>query len=174
MNFHHDQECELVQGLQAGKKKKEEELKVTHKKVKDSLETALASKVQRVKMRDQITNSPVALIQFAYGMPPTIPRWMKTQNVFSVFPFSFFVLLLLDCHKGDVFFSLIVTNRKEKGSVEGGSFAWRGGTRVEFLALSRQQYNNNRRGCGTKQIRGEARQRRVGQACGITSLVSTT
>jgi HSP90 family molecular chaperone len=65
------------------RKKKEEELEVTHKKVKDYLETALAGKVQKVKMTDQLTDSPAALVQSAYGMSPTMQRYMKAQNVAS-------------------------------------------------------------------------------------------
>merc|ERR1740139_1777799 len=52
-------------------------------KVKDYLETALAGKVQKVKMTDQLTDSPAALVQSAYGMSPTMQRYMKAQNVAS-------------------------------------------------------------------------------------------
>jgi len=63
------------------RKKKEEELNDAHKAVKDYLETALAGKVQKVKMTDQLTESPAALVQSAYGMSPTMQKYMKAQNV---------------------------------------------------------------------------------------------
>jgi len=65
------------------RKKKDEELNATHKAVKEYLETALAEKVQKVKMTDQLTESPAALVQSAYGMSPTMQKYMKAQNVAS-------------------------------------------------------------------------------------------
>jgi heat shock protein beta len=63
------------------RKKKEEELNIDHKAVKDYLEGALAGKVQKVKMTDLLSDSPAALVQSAYGMSPTMQRYMKAQNV---------------------------------------------------------------------------------------------
>lgn len=65
------------------RKKKEEELNESHKGVKDYLETALAGKVSKVKMTDLLSESPAALVQSAYGMSPTMQRYMKAQNVAS-------------------------------------------------------------------------------------------
>eukprot|EP00584_Thalassiosira_punctigera_P016732 CAMPEP_0172555084 /NCGR_PEP_ID=MMETSP1067-20121228/57903_1 /TAXON_ID=265564 ORGANISM="Thalassiosira punctigera, Strain Tpunct2005C2" /NCGR_SAMPLE_ID=MMETSP1067 /ASSEMBLY_ACC=CAM_ASM_000444 /LENGTH=749 /DNA_ID=CAMNT_0013343593 /DNA_START=27 /DNA_END=2276 /DNA_ORIENTATION=+ len=65
------------------RKKKEDELNEDHKAVKDYLETALAGKVQKVKMTDLLSESPAALVQSAYGMSPTMQRYMKAQNVAS-------------------------------------------------------------------------------------------
>jgi len=65
------------------RKKKEEELNEDHKSVKEYLETALAGKVQKVKMTDLLADSPAALVQSAYGMSPTMQRYMKAQNVAS-------------------------------------------------------------------------------------------
>lgn len=65
------------------RKKKEEELNESHKDVKAYLETSLAEKVQKVKMTDLLTESPAALVQGAYGMSPTMQRYMKAQNVAS-------------------------------------------------------------------------------------------
>mmetsp|Transcript_23613 Transcript_23613/g.51132 ORF Transcript_23613/g.51132 Transcript_23613/m.51132 type:complete len:773 (+) Transcript_23613:54-2372(+) len=68
---------------QEDRKKKEEELEAEHKSVKDYLETALAGKVQKVKMTDELSESPAALVQSAYGMSPTMQKYMKAQNVAS-------------------------------------------------------------------------------------------
>jgi heat shock protein beta len=65
------------------RQKKEEELNASHKSVKEFLEAALAGKVQKVKMTDLLTESPAALVQSAYGMSPTMQRYMKAQNVAS-------------------------------------------------------------------------------------------
>jgi heat shock protein beta len=65
------------------RKKKEDELNESHKTVKDYLEGALAGKVQKVKMTDLLSESPAALVQSAYGMSPTMQRYMKAQNVAS-------------------------------------------------------------------------------------------
>ena len=68
---------------QEERKKKEDELNEDHKNVKTYLETALAEKVQKVKMTDLLNESPAALVQSAYGMSPTMQRYMKAQNVAS-------------------------------------------------------------------------------------------
>jgi heat shock protein beta len=65
------------------RKKKDDELNETYKSVKDYLEGALAGKVQKVKMTDLLSESPAALVQSAYGMSPTMQRYMKAQNVAS-------------------------------------------------------------------------------------------
>lgn len=66
------------------RKKKEEELNENHKSVCDFLESSLAGKVSRVKMTDQLAgSSPAALVQGAYGMSPTMQRYMKAQTVAS-------------------------------------------------------------------------------------------
>ncbi len=67
----------------AERKKKEDELNTTFKDVKDFLEAALVGKVSKVKMTDLLTESPAALVQSAYGMSPTMQRYMKAQNVAS-------------------------------------------------------------------------------------------
>ena len=65
------------------RKKKEEELNSRHKVVKEYLEAVLAGKVQRVKMTGLLSDNPAALVQSAYGMSPTMQRYMKAQNVAS-------------------------------------------------------------------------------------------
>jgi heat shock protein beta len=65
------------------RKKKEEELNESYKSLKDYLEGTLAGKVQRVKITDLLSESPAALVQSAYGMSPTMQRYMKAQNVAS-------------------------------------------------------------------------------------------
>ncbi|KAL7542426.1 hypothetical protein ACHAWF_007174 [Thalassiosira exigua] len=65
------------------RKKKEEALDEEHKGVKEYLEAALAEKVSKVKMTDLLSESPAALVQSAYGMSPTMQRYMKAQNVAS-------------------------------------------------------------------------------------------
>jgi heat shock protein beta len=68
---------------QEERKKKEETLNEDHKIVKEYLETALAGKVQKVQMTDLLAESPAALVQSAYGMSPTMQKYMKAQNVAS-------------------------------------------------------------------------------------------
>ena len=63
------------------RQKKEQELNESHKTIKDYLETLLVGKVQKVKMTDLLSESPAALVQSAYGMSPTMQRYMKAQNV---------------------------------------------------------------------------------------------
>lgn len=65
------------------RKKKEEELNADHKAVREYLEASLAGKVSKVKMTDLLAESPAALVQSAYGMSPTMQRYMKAQNVAS-------------------------------------------------------------------------------------------
>jgi len=68
---------------QEERKKKEDQLNAEHKVVKEYLEAVLADKVQRVKMTDLLAENPAALVQSAYGMSPTMQRYMKAQNVAS-------------------------------------------------------------------------------------------
>jgi heat shock protein beta len=68
---------------QEERKKKEDQLNTEHKVVKEYLEAVLADKVQRVKMTDLLAENPAALVQSAYGMSPTMQRYMKAQNVAS-------------------------------------------------------------------------------------------
>ena len=65
------------------RKKKEEELNTEHQGVKEYLENSLAGKVSKVKMTDLLAESPAALVQSAYGMSPTMQKYMKAQNVAS-------------------------------------------------------------------------------------------
>jgi len=67
----------------ADRKKKEEELNDSYATLKDYLENALEGKVSKVKMTDLLSESPAALVQSAYGMSPTMQRYMKAQNVAS-------------------------------------------------------------------------------------------
>jgi molecular chaperone HtpG len=64
-------------------KKRKEDLTAEFKPVVEYLETLLKSKVQRVVVSDLLTNSPAALVQGAYGMSPTMQRYMKAQAVAS-------------------------------------------------------------------------------------------
>lgn len=63
------------------REKKEQELNESHKSIKDYLETLLAGRVQKVKMTDLLSESPAALVQSAYGMSPTMQRYMRAQSV---------------------------------------------------------------------------------------------
>jgi len=65
------------------KQKKIDDLTKDYKSVIDYLETLLAGKVQKVKVSDLLTNSPGALVQSAYGVSPTMQRYMRTQTVAS-------------------------------------------------------------------------------------------
>jgi heat shock protein beta len=65
----------------ASKKKEQaaEELKPTM----EYLETLLAGKVQKVTVSTLLVDSPAALVQGAYGVSPTMQRYMKAQAVAS-------------------------------------------------------------------------------------------
>jgi molecular chaperone HtpG len=67
-------------------KKKLEKLKGEFKDVADYLETLLSDKVSKVVVTDLLTDSPAALVQGAYGMSPTMQRYMKAQAVASGSP----------------------------------------------------------------------------------------
>jgi molecular chaperone HtpG len=64
-------------------KKRKEELKAEYKEVASYLETLLKEKVQKVVVTDLLTDSPAALVQAAYGMSPTMQRYMRAQSVAS-------------------------------------------------------------------------------------------
>lgn len=62
-------------------KKKSEELQNQFKDVVDYLQTLLSDKVQKVKVSTELRESPAALVQGAYGMSPTMQRYMRAQAV---------------------------------------------------------------------------------------------
>jgi molecular chaperone HtpG len=62
-------------------KKKKEELKTEFQNVINYLEVLLKNKVQKVTISDLLTNSPAALVQAAYGMSPSMQRYMRAQAV---------------------------------------------------------------------------------------------
>ncbi len=64
-------------------KKKKETLKEELKPVVEYLEVLLKDKVQKVEVSSLLTNSPAALVQGAYGMSPTMQRYMRAQAVSS-------------------------------------------------------------------------------------------
>lgn len=64
-------------------KQKKETLKAEFKEVASYLEALLKDKVQRVVVTDLLTDSPAALVQAAYGMSPTMQRYMRAQSVAS-------------------------------------------------------------------------------------------
>merc|ERR1712176_1367762 len=47
------------------------------------LETILVGEVEKVTVSDLLTDSPAALVQGAYGMSPSMQRYMKAQTVAS-------------------------------------------------------------------------------------------
>ena len=47
------------------------------------LETTLSGKVEKVTVTDMLTDSPAALVQGAYGMSPSMQRYMRAQAVAS-------------------------------------------------------------------------------------------
>jgi HSP90 family molecular chaperone len=62
-------------------KKKKEELNREYVDVIGYLETLLSGKVQKVTVSDELVTSPAALVQGAYGMSPSMQRYMKAQAV---------------------------------------------------------------------------------------------
>lgn len=64
-------------------KKRKEELNAEYKDVREYLETLLKGKVQKVQVTDLLQDSPAALVQGAYGMSPTMQRYMRAQAVAS-------------------------------------------------------------------------------------------
>merc|ERR1719343_1510598 len=63
--------------------KKKEELNRENVDVINYLETILAGEVEKVTVSDLLTDSPAALVQGAYGMSPSMQRYMKAQTVAS-------------------------------------------------------------------------------------------
>jgi len=63
--------------------KKREELNRDNVDVINYLETILKGKVEKVTVSDLLTDSPAALVQGAYGMSPSMQRYMKAQTVAS-------------------------------------------------------------------------------------------
>ena len=63
--------------------KKKEELSREYVDVTTYLETLLSGKVEKVSVSDLLTNSPAVLVQGAYGMSPSMQRYMKAQSVAS-------------------------------------------------------------------------------------------
>jgi heat shock protein beta len=64
-------------------KQKKQSLQQEYKQVTEYLETLLSGQVQRVVLSDLLTDSPAALVQGAYGMSPTMQRYMRAQAVAS-------------------------------------------------------------------------------------------
>ena len=64
-------------------KKKKEDLNREYVEVIGYLETLLSGKVEKVAVSADLTDSPAALVQGAYGMSPTMQRYMKAQAVAS-------------------------------------------------------------------------------------------
>jgi len=64
-------------------KKKSEELNREYVDVISYLETALSGKVEKVAVSDLLTDSPAVLVQGAYGMSPSMQRYMRAQAVAS-------------------------------------------------------------------------------------------
>ena len=63
--------------------KKKELLTEEYKEVADYLEVLLKDRIQKVIVSDLLVDSPAALVQGAYGMSPTMQRYMKAQAVAS-------------------------------------------------------------------------------------------
>ena len=65
------------------KKKEKEELNEKYTDIREFLEVELEGKVQKVTVSTLLTDSPAALVQGAYGVSPTMQRYMKAQSVAS-------------------------------------------------------------------------------------------
>jgi molecular chaperone HtpG len=63
--------------------KKKEALNRENVDLINYLETILSGKVQKVTVSDLLTDSPAALVQGAYGMSPSMQRYMRAQTVAS-------------------------------------------------------------------------------------------
>jgi HSP90 family molecular chaperone len=63
--------------------KRKEALNRENVDVINYLETILSGKVQKVTVSDLLTDSPAALVQGAYGMSPSMQRYMRAQTVAS-------------------------------------------------------------------------------------------
>merc|ERR1712070_1198127 len=64
-------------------KKRKEDLNREYVEVINFLETTLSGKVEKVTVSDLLTDSPAALVQGAYGMSPSMQRYMRAQAVAS-------------------------------------------------------------------------------------------
>jgi heat shock protein beta len=64
-------------------KAKKEEATKDLEEVCDWLKATLTGKVTKVEVSTRLTDSPAALVQGAYGMSPTMQRYMKAQAVAS-------------------------------------------------------------------------------------------
>ena len=64
-------------------KKKKEEMDEALSETKEYLSTVLGGKIQKVTVSTLLTDSPAALVQGAYGMSPTMQRYMRAQTVAS-------------------------------------------------------------------------------------------
>lgn len=62
-------------------KKKKEQLNEEYANVREYLEATLSEKIQKVVVTTLLTDSPAALVQGAYGVSPTMQRYMKAQAV---------------------------------------------------------------------------------------------
>ena len=62
-------------------KKKKEKLNEDFSSLREYLEATLSGKIQKVVVTDLLTDSPAALVQGAYGMSPTMQKYMKAQSV---------------------------------------------------------------------------------------------
>merc|ERR1711976_1027019 len=61
------------------KKKEKEELNEKYTDIREFLEVELEGKVQKVTVSDLLTDSPAALVQGAYGISPSMQRYMRAQ-----------------------------------------------------------------------------------------------
>jgi HSP90 family molecular chaperone len=64
-------------------KKEKEQLTEKYKEICEYLEVELKGLVQKVTVSTLLTDSPAALVQGAYGVSPTMQRYMKAQSVAS-------------------------------------------------------------------------------------------
>merc|ERR1712151_669355 len=62
-------------------KKKKKEFRGKYSKVIEYLEVELAGLVEKVVISTLLTTSPAALVQGAYGVSPSMQRYMKAQSV---------------------------------------------------------------------------------------------
>merc|ERR1712157_175490 len=63
------------------KKAKQEKLNEDFKATTEFLEALLQGKINKAQVTTLLTSSPAALVQGAYGMSPTMQRYMKAQTV---------------------------------------------------------------------------------------------
>ena len=76
-----DENSDKEEGDEVSKKKKKEELQAQYKPLVDYLEPLLRGKVEKVLVSTDLTTSPAVLVQGAYGMSPTMQRYMRAQAV---------------------------------------------------------------------------------------------